>query len=318
MSSDSRPWLTIVTPSLNRARTIEVAIQSVLRQHHWANEHIIVDGCSSDGTADILARYPHLRVIREPDRNLYHAINKGIRAARGEVIALLNTDDTFPELAFQHAERALAGSDYDLVLGGAEFFEQEGTGTPRHVLRGWAANGITEDNAIGNVTTMNAAFYRREIFDRIGVFDERFPLSSDKDFWMRLALVDLRILVIPQILYSYQRHAGSLTFSGQDMRDKLSRHLLALARARYHELPAGTAASHAYRRWHAWAAGYRALQQLRQADMSGAWETATAALTTDPAWLFRFFARMPRHIAAREARRGVVETADCKALTDRE
>ena len=81
----SSPRLSIVTPCLNRAATIGAAIDSVLEQRHPSFEHIIIDGGSTDGTAEVLARYPHLTVIREKDRNLYDAINKGLRAVRGDL-----------------------------------------------------------------------------------------------------------------------------------------------------------------------------------------------------------------------------------------
>ena len=77
----------------DRAGTVGRAIESVLAQNHPAVEHIIVDGGSTDGTQEVLARYSHLRVLSGPDRNLYDAINKGVRLARGEVVGLLNSDD---------------------------------------------------------------------------------------------------------------------------------------------------------------------------------------------------------------------------------
>jgi hypothetical protein len=71
------PFFSIVTPCLNRAATIGAAVESVLAQAHPACEHIIIDGGSTDGTLDVLARYPHLIVHTGPDRNLYDAYNKG-------------------------------------------------------------------------------------------------------------------------------------------------------------------------------------------------------------------------------------------------
>ena len=184
------PRLSIVTPCLNRAGTIGAAIDSVLAQGHPSAEHIIVDGGSTDGTAEVLARYPHLVVIREKDRNLYDAINKGLRAARGEAIGLLNSDDLYAPGAFTAAEAALADPAVEMVLGAAEFFTEAGG---REVLQqrlSGDANGLTETNVIGGITTMNAAFYRRGLIERLGPFDDRFPLSADKDFWLRLVLLD--------------------------------------------------------------------------------------------------------------------------------
>ena len=87
--------ISIVTPTYNRAHLLEAALLSVLAQGWSDTEHIVVDGMSSDGTVELLARYPHLRVIREPDSGLYEALNKGIRAATGEVIGHLNSDDEY-------------------------------------------------------------------------------------------------------------------------------------------------------------------------------------------------------------------------------
>jgi glycosyltransferase involved in cell wall biosynthesis len=293
------PRLSIVTPCLNRAATIGAAIESVLAQGHPSFEHIIVDGGSTDGTAEVLARYPHLRVIREADRNLYDAINKGLRAVRGGIVGLLNSDDLYAPGAFAAAETALADTAVDLAIGAAEFF----TGEDRVLKRlSGASVDLTEDNAIGGITTMNAAFYRRALIDRIGGFDDRFPLAADKDFWMRLVLLAPRRTLMAQTIIRYRSHEGSLTFAAGDLRDKLSRHLLDLARTRLAEERPGTPAHAAYRRWHGWAAGYRALVQARGGGVGASLATARTAFAADPAWPARFLARLPGHWRGRAGR----------------
>jgi GT2 family glycosyltransferase len=164
--------------------------------------------------------------------------------------------------------------------------------------------GLSEANAIGNVTVMNAAFYRRALIERVGLFDDRFPLAADKDFWVRLVLTAPRHAVIPDTVIRYRSHAGSLTFAAGDLRGKLSRHLLELARTRMSELPAGSAARAAYRRWHGWAAGYRAALQARAGAWREAGATLAAAFAADPAWPARFLARLPAHWRDRDLRRG--------------
>jgi glycosyltransferase involved in cell wall biosynthesis len=300
----SAPRLSIVTPCLNRAATIGAAIESVLSQGHDAVEHIVVDGLSTDGTAEVLARYPHLRVIREPDRNLYDAINKGIAAARAPVIGLLNSDDLYAPGAFAAAEAALAEPAVEMVLGAAEFFtEHEGRQRPLRRLAG-DANALSEGNAIASITTMNAAFYRRSLLDRTGPFDIRFPLAADKDFWLRLCLLGPRLAVLPETIIRYRSHEGSLTFAEGDLRGKLSRHLLDAAAARLADLPPGRGAHAAYRRWHAWAAGYRAGSQMRAGAWRGALATLGAAFVADPLWPTRFLARLPGHWRGRKERQG--------------
>jgi glycosyltransferase involved in cell wall biosynthesis len=90
------PSMTIVTASYNRGSLIEGAVESVLNQHYPGMlEHIIVDGNSTDDTLVRLSRYPHLRIISEPDEGVYDAWNMGVRLATGDVIGILNSDDQF-------------------------------------------------------------------------------------------------------------------------------------------------------------------------------------------------------------------------------
>jgi glycosyltransferase involved in cell wall biosynthesis len=298
------PRLSIVTPCLNRAATIGAAIDSVVEQRHPSFEHIIIDGGSTDGTAEVLARYPHLTVIREKDRNLYDAINKGLRAVRGDVVGLLNSDDLYAPGAFAAAEAALGDPAVEMVLGAAEFFtERDGRPIVQKRLSG-AANALTEANAIGGITTMNAAFYRRALIDRVGLFDDRFPLSADKDFWLRLVLLAPRVAMIDATVIRYRSHAGSLTFAAGDLRDKLSRHLLDTARTRLGDMAPGSATQAAYRRWHGWATGYRMLVQARQGAVGPACATARAAFAMDVLWPLHFLAFLPGHWRGRAARQG--------------
>lgn len=303
----SAPLFSIVTPCLNRVGSIERAIQSVLAQGFAGFEHIVIDGGSTDGTRDVLARYPHLRVVSEKDRNLYDAINKGMRLARGEAIGLLNSDDVYAPGAFAAATPLLADPMIEMVIGGAEIFAlTEGGETVLRRFTGLRATGLLEANAIGNVTLVNCCFWRRSLLDRIGLFDDRFPLAADKDFWMRLVLAAPSHRLIPRVLYRYLSHDGSLTFSGGDLRDKLSGHLLALARTRLAECRPGTAECAAYRRWHAWAVGYRAVQDLSHGRIRGGLRTMADGWALDVAWPLRFLGRLPVHWRDRGVRRGTV------------
>src|SRR5579859_4115740 len=93
------PFLSVVTPVLNGEQFIEACIRSVAAQNYPALEHIVVDGLSSDRTCAIMQdlgrEYPHLRLISERDQGQSDALNKGIRAARGEYIGILNVDDFY-------------------------------------------------------------------------------------------------------------------------------------------------------------------------------------------------------------------------------
>jgi glycosyltransferase involved in cell wall biosynthesis len=285
--------------------TISRAIESVISQRYPSVEHIIIDGGSTDGTLEVLARYPQLRIVSEPDRNLYDAINKGLRLASGDVVGLLNSDDLYAPGAFDAVASGFADPNIQMITGGAEIFELKDN--RETVLRRFTnprAIGVNEANAIGNVTLINSSFWRRSFLQKFNLFDDRFSLASDKDFWMRLAIEQPPHVLLSQVLYRYLSHGGSLTFSGADIRETVSTHLLTLARTRVSECRAGTPEHAAYRRWHAWAVGYRVLVLFTHRHLGDALRTVREGCAVDPIWLVRFLRRLPSHWKDRDLRRG--------------
>ena len=87
--------ISILTPSYNSGKYIERAIESVVDQGYDNWEHIIVDGGSTDGTAVILKKYPHLKWISEPDKGQSDAMNKAFEMSNGDIIGYLNADDWY-------------------------------------------------------------------------------------------------------------------------------------------------------------------------------------------------------------------------------
>ena len=93
------PKVSVITPSFNQAQFIEETIRSVQRQSGVEVEHIVVDGGSTDGTVDILRKYPHLIWISEQDNGQSDALNKGLALASGEIIGWLNSEIIDPSSA---------------------------------------------------------------------------------------------------------------------------------------------------------------------------------------------------------------------------
>ena len=89
------PNISVVIPSFNKAVFIEDAISSVIAQDYPKFEVIIYDNCSTDGTQEILQRYPFIDAVVEPDKGQCDAVNKGFARAKGEIIGWLNADDYF-------------------------------------------------------------------------------------------------------------------------------------------------------------------------------------------------------------------------------
>ena len=122
------PLVSIVTPSYNHGRYIEETIQSVLNQDYPNLEYLVIDGGSSDNTVEILKKYEgRLTWISEKDRGQADAINKGFRMANGEILAWLNSDDTYLPGAVQHSVRYLeAHSEVAMLYGEGYHIDAEG------------------------------------------------------------------------------------------------------------------------------------------------------------------------------------------------
>src|SRR5256885_12988000 len=112
------PKISVITPSFNSAGTIAQTIESVLAQDYKNWEHIVMDGGSKDGTVELLKRYAHLNWISEKDEGHFHAMNKGVARASGEVLVILNADDCFrPSALARVAEAFQKNPSWDALFG---------------------------------------------------------------------------------------------------------------------------------------------------------------------------------------------------------
>ncbi len=238
--SANPPLISIVTPCLNRSQFIEEAIQSVLRQDYLYVEHIIVDGGSTDGTLEILRRYPHLRVISEPDQGVYDALNKGIRLALGEIIGHLNSDDFYEENVFAEvAGRFAEDPELDAVYGGAVVFEDKADGTRWTVAEYLAPPDV--ELSLHNITVgipiINARFFRKRVYAQVGLYDTRYRIAADRDFLLRVALAGVKSAHLGSLVYHYRQHPGSLSINprGVSWRRMVSEYLSIAERYFHHD-----------------------------------------------------------------------------------
>ena len=192
--------VTVITVVRNSARTIEAAVESVLAQSHRPLEYIVVDGCSTDGTLDILRRYgDRVRWKSMPDGGLYDAMNQGIaRVPEPDTyIHFLNADDRFA--ANDSLERALAGSaGADFVYGRLERRDD--------ALRYSDVVGQPVDRRAllyGTRIAHQAILCKRSVFDRVGGFQTEYRIAADYD-WMLRVFEDRRITTrfVPVVIAS--------------------------------------------------------------------------------------------------------------------
>lgn len=206
--------VSIVTPCLNQAIFIREAVESVLAQNYLAVEHIIVDGGSTDGTLDELAKFKELKIISELDNGIYDAINKGISLAQGDIIGFLNADDMYVPGVFQEiVERFRKNPQLEALSGGAEIFETSSTGTV--VRRKFVSpfySSLTVRNICLGQPILNARFFRKKVIDVIGPFDSSYKIASDREILIKMALAKVENEYLPKCIYRYRAHAGSMTF----------------------------------------------------------------------------------------------------------
>jgi glycosyltransferase involved in cell wall biosynthesis len=213
------PALSIVTPCLNRAALVPEAVESVRRQGYPAVEHIIMDGGSTDGTLDVLKRFPHLHVRSEPDKGLYDALNRGLRLASGQIVGFLNTDDLYePGSLADVAQLFSRQPEIDAVVGGATIFRDRPQGEKPLTVAAFPCirPGELLQRATVGAPIFNAWFFRKRLFDTLGAFDDRYLYVADRDLLIRMALRRIAYAGLDKPLYRYRMHAGSYTLSGQD------------------------------------------------------------------------------------------------------
>lgn len=210
------PFVSIVVPCRNEARYIRSLLDSILANAYPPDrlEVLIVDGMSDDGTRDVLAayasRHPIIRLLDNPQRITPCALNLGITQARGAIIMRMDAHADYPSTYVADLVDWLerTGADY---VGGA-WVTRPADATP--LARAIAAVlahpfGIGDSryrlgtNVVREVDTLPLGCFRRELFERVGLFDEDLVRNQDEEFSFRVLRAGGRILLVPGVLCSY-------------------------------------------------------------------------------------------------------------------
>ncbi|WHZ20901.1 MAG: hypothetical protein OJF47_000013 [Nitrospira sp.] len=296
----SLPLITVVTPCLNGSLFIEEAIRSVLDQDYPNVEHIIVDGGSTDGTLELIKKYPHLRVISEPDRGLYDALNKGVRLSKGDIIGHLNCDDLYEKRIFEPvAQKFMEAPVRDAVCGGAIVFEY-GRGENNRVIARYTGPKDME-LSFENVTTgpaiTNARFFRKRVYEKVGLYEPRFRIAADREFLIRATLAGTESIGLSTVVYRYRAHSGSLTFN-QDSpnRVRMLNEFLEIAEKHMGAKGKRELVEPFCQDWHARTAAEAVLRALRERNYKSALSYAERGRAYKPFWPVTFLAVLLRRI----------------------
>ena len=223
------PLVSIVTPSFNQARYIEATIHSVITQDYPRIEYLVVDGGSQDGTAEIIKKYAvesgNLQKrtsaiqkgihwwVSEKDQGQTDAINKGFAHAHGEILAWLNSDDTYEPGAISTAVKYLTDHpEVGMVYGDCNFINEEG----KVIGKFGSAQTNYELLRKGYVhIPQQTMFFRAGFWKQVGPLDPTFYFAMDYDLWTRLA-ARTELKYIPQMWANFRLHTSGKTIAADD------------------------------------------------------------------------------------------------------
>jgi glycosyltransferase involved in cell wall biosynthesis len=209
---DYTPLVSVITTILNGAKYLDDSIQSVLKQSYPRIEHIFADGGSTDNTLEILKKYhseypDRVRFISEPDKMVGEAWNRGLAMAKGEILGWLGADDIYtPDAIGKVVEFFQDKPDAFFVSGACDVIDEKG-----NFVRKLKSKDFDLYEAINDACYIStpAAFYRKELVDRVGLFDTTLH-SCDLDYWIRAG----KLFKMPRteaLLAQFRAHKESVT-----------------------------------------------------------------------------------------------------------
>lgn len=201
--------ISIITATYNSAAHVASCIESVNSQTYPNIEHIIVDGASKDNTVEIIKSMPNrvAKLISEPDKGIYDALNKGIQLASGELIAFLHTDDVFatPQ-TIAHVVDQFTHEEVSGVYGDLVFVNEENI-----VVRTWNSGSFNRSMVKkGWMPPHPTLVLRKTVYEQYGLFNPSFRIAGDYDFMLRIMLAkDIQLKYLPEVITNMKMGGAS-------------------------------------------------------------------------------------------------------------
>jgi glycosyltransferase involved in cell wall biosynthesis len=180
------PTVSIITVAYNSEKTIKDTIESVLCQSYQNIEYIIVDGKSNDKTIEIASSYKNkfkgrLRIISEEDNGLYDAMNKGITAAKGDIIGIINSDDFYIDnKVIEKVVSRMVRENVDSLYANLVFISDI---DKNKIVRTWIAK--TGSFRMGWNPPHPTVFIKKSVYEKYGLFNTSFRIAADYDILYR-------------------------------------------------------------------------------------------------------------------------------------
>jgi glycosyltransferase involved in cell wall biosynthesis len=205
----SWPKISIVTPSYNQAQFLERTILSVLNQNYPNLEYIIIDGGSTDGSVEIIKRYqPWLAYwVSEKDAGQSDALNKGFARATGDIVGWQNSDDVYlPGAFYEVAEVFRKSPGVDVVFANRLDINEDD-----HVIgeRRFTPFSLVSHFYEGMMLSNQSAFWRKDLFSKIGMIDLTLQVAMDYEFFLRAAMKGARFMHVRRYWGASRKHGSS-------------------------------------------------------------------------------------------------------------
>lgn len=213
--------LSIITINYNDCAGLLKTIKSVISQTFKDFEWIVIDGGSSDGSRELIEQYAdHFAYwVSESDKGIYNAMNKGIKVAQGEYLQFLNSGDSFSDSKV--LEKVFVKDYEEDIIFSKRVLMCFGDGTTKEVVRE-KGNFFTPFNLIDQNINHQSAFIRRELFERIGYYDESYRIIADRKFFFdSILLHNAKTAMLDFVLVHYDGGGISSTIDSTKEKDRL-------------------------------------------------------------------------------------------------
>lgn len=206
------PKFSIITVTYNSAEYVSRCISSVLSQNYKNFEYIVIDGCSTDNTIELVKNFTdsRIRIISEPDDGIYDAMNKGLLNSKGEYICILNSDDLLANRYVLTTLNKHFSLGNDILIGDINFFK---FGDVNRITRTWRVKEFKlDDFKRGWHPPHPGFFFRRTLFDDFGGFDPNLAISADFEIMLRYLKASDRVKVLGELTTLQQDDGTSSKF----------------------------------------------------------------------------------------------------------
>ena len=199
--------ISIITVTYNSEQVLKDCINSVANQNYDKKEHIVIDGDSKDSTMSILKQNQnHLtKLISEPDKGIYDAMNKGIKIATGDIVGFLNSDDFYKTSSVLSSVNSAFSKDSKLEACYADIVIVNRTDTSK-ITRYWKSNSFRPGAFSKGWCPPHPTFFAKcSVYNNYGNFDLSYKMASDVELMMRFLEVEkIKVRYIPEIWINFR------------------------------------------------------------------------------------------------------------------